>query len=41
MVSGQEVKGSALEKVRRILKKIIPKRARAKEAGKVTFTVSI
>jgi len=39
MVSGQEVKGSALEKVRRILKKIIPKRA--KEAGKVTFTVSI
>jgi len=32
MVSGQEVKERVLEKVRRILKKIMPERTRAKEA---------
>ncbi len=39
MVSGQEAKESVLEKVRRILRKIIPKRTRAKEAERITLTV--
>jgi len=40
MASCQEVKESVLEKIVRILKKIIPKRTRAKETERITLTVS-